>query len=266
MLAAGYVTTILVPVVEILLLFLFFYFVLNFLRGTRAAGILKGMALVFLFVLVVVMRFTEQFELARIRYMMDRWFLPILVVALLIIFQPELRRALVRIGQNPLLTRIFRGERTMIDEVVKAAVRLSKNRVGALIAIEREVRLDAFIESGVKLDALVSSELIEAIFYPGSALHDGAIIVRQGKIAAAGCLFPLSDNPRVAAPLGTRHRAGIGITEESDVVTVIVSEETGKISLGVKGQLQRELDRERLHKLLTELCGGQRGEPSLELQ
>jgi len=134
---------------------------------------------------------------------------------------------------------------------VKAALQLSRNRVGALIVLQRDVSLANYIEGGIRLDADVTAELLESIFYPGSTLHDGAVIIANDRIAAAGCLLPLSDNPRLG--LGTRHRAAVGITEESDAVSVVVSEETGQISLAVSGELQRNLDRPTLEKQLRKL-------------
>jgi diadenylate cyclase len=147
----------------------------------------------------------------------------------------------------------LKRENVVIDEIVTAASRLAKDKIGALIAVEREIGLGSFIEGGVYIDAEVSADLIDAVFWPGSALHDGAIIIQSGRIAAAGCLLPLTDNPEVSKRLGTRHRAAIGLTEETDAITVVVSEETGKISLGVRGHLEQDLDRESLRKIMREL-------------
>ena len=144
----------------------------------------------------------------------------------------------------------MRSEFDMIDEIEKAVTRLSKNRVGALIAIERSVGLTSYAEGGVKIDADVKSELLDSIFYPGSSLHDGAVIVQGSRITAAGCLLPLSENPSLG--LGTRHRAGVGLTEETDAIAVIVSEETGKVSLSVGGEIQRGIDLPKLSKLLRQ--------------
>lgn len=237
---------------EFLLLFVVFYYLLKFMRGTRAAGIVKGFLFFFVFAFVIVMWLTQLFQLVHIRYILES-ILPYLALAVIVIFQPELRRALIKLGQNPFLESFMSRESNVLDEIEKAATRLSKNRIGALMAIEREVSLGSYAEGGVRLDAEVSSELIETVFFTGTPLHDGAIIIQNQKIAAAGCLFPLTDNPDVAKTLGTRHRAGIGITEESDAITVIVSEETGNISVGFRGRLTHDLDREGLRKLLREI-------------
>lgn len=254
-------------IAEMGLLFFVFYYLLKYMRGTRAAGIIKGFIFIFVFAFVIVMWLTRLFELVHIRYVLE-WILPYLALALIVIFQPELRRALTKLGQTPFMEKFMSRDTTVLDEIEKAATRLSKNRIGALMAIEREVSLGSYVEGGVRLDAEVSSELIETLFFTGTPLHDGAIIVQNEKIAAAGCLFPLSDNPDIARTMGTRHRAGIGITEESDAITVIVSEETGSISIGFGGKLTHDLDRDGLRKLLRELLAqpaalppaGERGE------
>ncbi len=244
---------------EIFILFLVFYGVLRFLRGTRAAGLLRGFVFFILIMFVVVMWVTQYLQLERIRYILEQ-FLPGLVIALVILFQPELRRGLMKIGQNPFFGLMLE-ESQVIDELVKSAVRLSKNQIGMLVAIEREVGLGAYVEGGVQLNAQVSAELLETIFYPGTALHDGAVIVREDKIVAAGCLFPLTDNPNVSKTMGTRHRAGIGLTEESDAIVMIVSEETGRISVCHRGEITPDLDRDRLERLLRDLTSPGKAQP-----
>jgi len=241
--------------VEIFLLFIFFYYILRSMQGSRGAGMIRGFIVVFVIAFIVLMEVTIRFELDRIRFMLQG-IVPALVMILAVIFQPELRRALVRLGQGPFLFPLLKAESVPVEEIVKAATRLSKNRIGALIAIQRDNTLASYIEGGVKMDAEVTAELFETIFYPGAALHDGAVIVVGDRIAAAGCLFPLTDNPDVARTLGTRHRAGIGITEETDAVTVIVSEETGKISIGARGVLSQDLDKDELERRLRDLFRG----------
>jgi diadenylate cyclase len=150
----------------------------------------------------------------------------------------------------------------VVEVIVSTVAKLSKNKVGALIALERNTGLRTYIEGGIRLDALVQSEMLETIFYPGTPLHDGAVIVQAGRIAAAGCLFPLTDNPHVAKNLGTRHRSGLGLSEETDAVVIIVSEETGTISLAVNGKLRRPLDREGLLALLHEVTS--RSDPAFD--
>lgn len=240
---------------EIFLLFLFFNYILMTMQGGRGAGMVRGFIVVFLIGFIVLMEVTARLELDRIRFMLQG-IVPALVTILAIIFQPELRRALVRLGQGPFLFPILKSETVPVDEIVKAATRLSKNRIGALLAIQRESSLAQYAEGGVKMDAEVTSELIETIFYPGAALHDGAIIILGDRVAAAGCLFPLTDNPDVARTMGTRHRAGIGITEETDAVTIIVSEETGKVSIGTRGVLSQDLDKDELESRLRDLFRG----------
>lgn len=237
------------PTVEIGIIFTILYTALRFMQGTRGAGILKGLAMILVIVFLALYYVSQRFELERINFLLDK-FLQAAVFALIIIFQPELRRGLVRLGQTPLFGRFMRSEFDMIDEIEKAITRLSKNRVGALIAIERSVGLTSYAEGGVKIDADVKSELLDSIFYPGSSLHDGAVIVQGSRITAAGCLLPLSENPSLG--LGTRHRAGVGLTEETDAIAVIVSEETGKVSLSVGGEIQRGIDLPKLSKLLRQ--------------
>lgn len=238
--------------IEILVFFFMFLFIFRFMRGTRGEGILKGIATILLAVFLALFWLAQEQQLERLELLL-RAVLNTSVIALIIIFQPELRRGLVRIGENPFVRFFVKSELSVIDEIVESVVRLAKKKVGALIAIEREIGLRTYIEGGVKIDAEVRSELIDTIFYPGTALHDGAIVIQGQRIAAAGCLFPLTDNPTISKALGTRHRAAIGLTEETDAVTIVVSEETGQISIGVDGELHRNLDKEQLETLLRRL-------------
>lgn len=238
--------------VEILIFFLCFYLLLRTFQGTRGAGIFKGLIIFLIFAFVGLMYLSEHFELLRVRFILEK-LVPAIVLVFIIIFQPELRRLFVKLGQSPLFFSFLKTESESISEVVKAVSRLSKNRIGALIAIEREIGLGTYAEGGVTMDAKVTSELIETIFYPGTPLHDGAVIIQSGRIVAAGCLFPLTDNPDIAKSMGTRHRAGIGITEETDAITIIVSEELGTISVGMRGYLNQNADKNELERLLTEL-------------
>lgn len=243
----------LVPLIEIGILWVTFYYLLKFIQGTRGAGVLRGLIFSLVILFLVVMQVTEQFHLDRIQHILKSWFIPALLIAVIVIFQPELRRGLVRMGQNPLFTRILKTEAGYIDEIVEAATLMSKDRTGALLAIERELSLSGYLEGAVRIDADLTSELIETIFFTGSPLHDGAVVIQHGRVTAAGCLFPLTDNPDLAKTLGTRHRAAIGVTEESDCVAVIVSEETGRISIAVKGQLIADLDKATLEAHLRRL-------------
>ena len=239
--------------IEIAIISAIFYYLLLSLRGTRGAGILKGLIFIAFLAYLIMLMTTNFFQLFTIHYILKKWFFLGLVFALVVIFQPELRRSLLRLGQSRLLNPFFFAKSEVITEVIEAVMKLSKEKTGALIALEREINLKSYIEGGIPLNSHISSELLQTIFYPGSALHDGAVIIREDRVMAAGCLFPLTDNPEIAKSVGTRHRAGIGITEESDALVVIVSEETGNISLGVKGELTRNLDKESLENILEGL-------------
>ena len=242
-----------IAIVEIVILFFLFYGLLSFIRGARGAGVLK--VLFFLFALGFVGLFwvAETIRAYRLSLLLDR-LLEVSLFGFLLIFWPEIRRGFVRLGQSPLLLPLFRGTSDrMIREIVMAASRMAKARIGALIAIPREVSLADYAESGATIDAEISSELLETIFYPGSALHDGAVIVQDDKVVAAGCLFPLTESAEVSKSMGTRHRAALGLTEESDAIAVIVSEETGRISVAVGGRLTTDVGAEGLETMLREL-------------
>lgn len=240
-------------VIQVLVLAVVFYFILNFVRGTRGANILKGLVFLFVLTFLGVMYVADLLELQEIKTMLT-FALNGSAIALIIIFAPELRRGLSQLAQSPLLSPLLHEQSTkVVEELVTAAVRLSKNRIGALVAIERDVGLGEYIDNGVKIDAALTSELLETMFYPGSALHDGAVIIQRDRVAAAGCLFPLVDDPNLSRSMGTRHRAGIGVTADTDAVSLIVSEETGRISVAVTGRLNTDLNRESLEKILNEL-------------
>jgi diadenylate cyclase len=213
---------------------------------------LKGLALLFLVGFLGASFLAKHFNLDRIDFLL-RTFATWSVLALIIIFQPELRRGLIRLGQASFLRPFLHSERALVDEIVEATTSLAMERIGALIAITREVGLRSYIEGGVPLDAAVNRDLLRSIFYPGNPLHDGGVIIHEGRVAAAGCLFPLSENPNAPPSFGTRHRAGIGITEESDAICVIVSEERGKISLAEGGKVREDLSPEELRQNLRRL-------------
>jgi len=179
--------------------------------------------------------------------------LPYTVFALIVVFAAEIRQALARLGRGLTLSRATGSEADAYDDIVLAANLFCQNQTGALIIIEREIGLRTYIESGVPLDARLSYDLLATIFRPSAPLHDGAVIVQNDRIAAAACFLPLSMNPVLSTQLGTRHRAGIGVTEETDAIAVIVSEETGSISLAVSGKIERDLSVEQLRDRLGEL-------------
>lgn len=238
--------------IEIFIIFMFLYGFIRLLHGTRGAGVLKGLVFFFTVFILLIIGLSRQFELWNLDLVISKLSVFILI-PIIILFQPEIRRAFIHIGQNPLMRLFFRSHSRATDEIIKAAISMSKDRIGGLIVVERDIGLSSYIEGGVSLNALVSSELIKTVFWPGTPLHDGAIIIRQQMIAAAGCLFPLTDNPEFSAEVGTRHRAGIGITEESDAISLIISEQTGQISLAVGGQIRRDLDEKTLRRYLNEL-------------
>ena len=234
-------------VVDVLVVSFIFYKAFMLIRGTRAVQALKGLG-----ILVAISSIASFGKLQTLDWLL-RKFWTWGVVAFIIIFAPELKRALARMGR----TAVFLGgnvpdERESIREVVEATERLSTLRAGALIVMSREAELNEFIESGISMDAYVSRQLLMTIFYPDTELHDGAIIIRSGRIIAASCTLPLSQNRRWEQALGTRHRAAIGLTEETDAVVVVVSEETGVISVAMDGEITRYLDPQTLYTILID--------------
>ena len=232
---------------QILVLALAYYYLFLFFRGTRGAQVLVG----FTIILTVLIVLTNVFNLDALNWLLRR-LLVFLGVALLVVFQPEIRRALAELGRPPVFAA-SRERRSVVDHIVQAADILSQQRVGALIAVEREIGTRAVQETGTRLDAPVVPELLASLFFPHTPLHDGGVIIRGTRIAAAGCVFPLSHDIELHKQLGTRHRAAVGLSEETDAVVVIVSEETGAISVCYRGRLSRGLDAERLRRFLNAL-------------
>lgn len=235
-------------VLDILLVTLIFYAILRLLQGTQAVQLVRGLLLVVVIIFVMT-NFMQ--ELTAFRWLV-RGALPAILVSIPVIFQPELRRALERLGRTaPIFSRGLQKEaiNQLIDILVTTTMRLSSHRYGAIMVLEGMTGLQEYVESGVPLDGLVSERLLLAIFYPNAALHDGAVIIREDRIAAAACVLPLSPRP-LEAQLGTRHRAGLGITEHGDALAIIVSEETGTISVARYGRLVRRLDDRRLRHVL----------------
>ncbi|MEM6456264.1 MAG: diadenylate cyclase CdaA [Acidobacteriota bacterium] len=218
-----------------LILYLVLYNVLRLVYGTRAARVLLSLGL-----FVGVYLLARIFELTALEATL-RFGLQFLPVAILVLFQQEIRRALASIGRTPLLlSRVTQSlEKNVVDDIVVAATTMAERRVGALIVLERQERLQSYLESGIALDALVSHDLLINLFMPDSPTHDGAVIIREKRILAATCFLPLTQNPSLSTAYGTRHRAGLGITEETDALSVIVSEETGNITLAVDGAVVR---------------------------
>jgi diadenylate cyclase len=234
-------------VIDILLVAFVIYQFLMLVRGTRAAPMLVGVAAVALGFYVARIG-----ELTTLSWLIST-LLPYVVFALIVVFQSELRHALANLGSRLTLSRARSSESDAYDDIVLAANLFAQNQTGALIVIEREIGLRTYIESGVPLDARLSYDLLATIFRPSAPLHDGAVIVQKDRIAAAACFLPLSMNPVLSTQMGTRHRAGIGITEETDAIAVIVSEETGAISLAVAGNFERDLTVEQLRERLSTL-------------
>jgi diadenylate cyclase len=234
-------------VIDILLVALLIYQFLALIRGTRAVPVLVGVAGITLAIYLAHIA-----ELRTVNFLVGT-LLPYGIFALIVVFQNEIRHALARIGRKLTFSRSSAGMQEAYDDIVLAANLFSQSQTGALIVIEREIGLRTYIESGVPLDANLSYDLLATIFRPSAPLHDGAVIVQKDRIAAAACFLPLSMNPVLSTQLGTRHRAGIGITEETDAIAVIVSEETGYISLAVAGNIERDLSVEYLRERLSEL-------------
>ncbi len=238
---------------DILIIATFLYYLLRLFRGTRAVQLVT--AILFLVALYQLARWSH---LAMVDWLLTTS-LPYLAIALIVLFQPEVRRALARAGQTPSWLRFFSENPTEAhDDLVMAAGYFAQNRIGALIVLERRMGLRTYIESGIPLDAILSYDLLLSIFHPTSPMHDGAVIVRSNRVTAAACFLPLSLNPALATPLGTRHRAAIGVTEESDSVAVVVSEETSYISLAVGGALEENVTPARLATRLSELFSSYR--------
>ncbi len=242
------------PGLEIIILWIVFYRILVFFEGTRAFQVLKGITY-----LLVIFLISQLLDFEILNWLLTKFF-AISIIALLIIFQPELRQGLARLGQQHLFSIGLEESEIVeiIEEIVAAVHKLSRKKTGCLIAIERETKLRAYIETGVHIDAKISSELIQSIFNPQSPLHDGGLIIRGDRMVAASCLFPLSDNPNFNKIIGTRHRAALGITEQTDAIVVMVSEETGDISLAADGRFIPIVNRERLVNLLKGLLVGER--------
>ena len=236
-----------ISVIDILLVAVIIYEFLALIKGTRAAVMLVGVA-----GLALAFYFSRLGELAALNWLIST-LLPYAVFALIVVFQGEIRQALARLGHRLTLSRTRASEADAYDDIVLAANLFSQNQTGALIVIEREMGLRTYIESGVPLDAHLSYDLLATIFRPSAPLHDGAVIVQGDRIAAAACFLPLSMNPVLSTQMGTRHRAGIGVTEETDAIAVIVSEETGAVSLAVAGKVERDLTVEQLRERLGRL-------------
>lgn len=245
-----------IVLLELLLIGVVVYLVVEFLRGTRGARLIKGAAL-FLFVAYMVILLGGQ-QLSRVEWLYSR-LLVLATFAIVVVFQPELRRAFTRLGEARLFRTTGNPIRPTVDAICRCVAYCSKSSIGALIAIERNVGLGGLVENGTILNANLTTELLNTIFWPGSMLHDMGVVIRSGKISAAGVQFPLAEGEsgEIAPELGARHRAALGLSQETDAVIVVVSEETGGISVAENGRLVRNLTVEGLESLLISALGKQ---------
>jgi diadenylate cyclase len=241
-----------VVVVELLLIGVVVWWVMRFLKGTRGARLVKGVAVILVTVYIAIRLLPEDLGWDRIKFLYGN-FLWFAFVGVVVAFQPELRRVLIQVGQ----TKFFRSPldlvRATTNALLESTAYLSRNKIGAVLAIERSVGLGEIEDSGTPIDAELTSALLNSIFYPGSALHDMGVIIREGRIAAAGCQFPLAESEEVDASLGSRHRAALGLAKDSDAIVLVVSEETGRVSIACDGQLYLGLSPEALDALLVGL-------------
>src|SRR5579885_454833 len=224
------------------------YRVLLLIKGTRAMQMLTGLG-----ILGIGFFLSSTLQLFTTHWLLS-YFFDYLILIVIVVFQDDMRRALTHVGKNPFFAASsVEEEREMVDEIARAATRLASERIGALIVIERETGLKNFIDTGSKLESRVKSELLYAIFIPSSPIHDGAVIIREGRIAAAGCFLPLSKDPNIDKRYGTRHRAALGLTEDSDAIVVLVSEEAGEAHLVKNGKITTNLNEQELKKSLAAL-------------
>ena len=226
------------------------YRLIHMIRGTRAMQMIIGLVVILLAYVS-----SQMFGLFTLNWVLDN-FLGSIILVIIVIFQSDIRRALTQFGTAPLFggaDRIERGQ--VLEEITKAVVSLATRRIGGLIVLEREVGLNEYIEVGTRLDARVTRELLESVFIPHSPMHDGALVIQKGRVAAARCFLPLSVDPNLSQAFGTRHRAAVGLTEETDAVVIVISEERGKISLVVGGKVTQDLEGPQLRSSLQRLFG-----------
>lgn len=241
-----------INIIDMLVVAFLIYKLFLLIKGTRAVQLLKGLV-----VLLIATTVSNWLGLYTFNWILKS-IQGMLIVAIPVVFQPELRRALERLGRGKFFSpqMVFWGEEDtsrLINEIVRGVMVMSKNKTGALIVIERETGINDYVETGIGLDSMVSAELLINIFIPNSPLHDGAVVIRNDRVVSAGCFLPLTENPNISKELGTRHRAAIGITDVSDAVALIVSEETGTVSVAHDGRLTRYLDERALREMLPKM-------------
>ncbi len=236
------------PALEIIILWALIYHILRFFEGTRAIQVLRG-----IFILIFLFLLTQTLKLEVINSLLNSLF-TISVIAVLIIFHPEIRQGLARLGQHNLFAVSLKVQEweDILKQIGKATDNLCKSKVGALLAIENKDSLANYAEKGVAIDARVSAEMIETIFTPNSLLHDGGLIIRNGRIASAGCIFPLTENQDLSRVFGTRHRAALGLSEECDAIIIVISEERSDVSLVYHARLYKDLSKEELFSKVKE--------------
>ncbi|MCD6582262.1 MAG: diadenylate cyclase CdaA [Desulfuromusa sp.] len=243
----------LLDILDICIVAFIIYRIILLIKGTRAVQMLLGLVVVFAVYVI-----SRVGDLHTLNWFLSN-FLSSIILVIVVIFQNDIRRALMHVGRNPFLGGVDSDEESVaIEELVKACVALGSRKIGALIAIERENGIKDILESGTVIDARISCELIRSIFMPSSPIHDGALVVQQGRLAQAGCFLPLSLGLDLTKDLGTRHRAALGLTELADAVAIVVSEETGNISVAVNGGMTRNLDATSLRKVLGRLLAPRR--------
>ncbi|MBG88629.1 MAG: TIGR00159 family protein [Verrucomicrobiales bacterium] len=240
------------PLLEILILAVGIYHVLNFMRGTRGAPVVTG----FIVVLLGLTLLTVVLDLNVLRWLLGTFFV-FIAVAFLVIFQPEMRRMFAQLG-NQSMFQAQHEQRENLEIIVDAAENMAEAKIGCIIAIERNIQLPEVVESGVEVDCEATPEMLETIFFPNNAIHDGGVIIKEDRITHAAAIFPLTHQPNLATTMGTRHRAAIGLTEETDAAVVLVSEETGGIGYAYKGQLTRDVTPQELRSFLTSILVSRR--------
>ncbi len=241
----------LVVCLELFLIGIFVYIILSFLQGTRGERLFRGVIFIIIVGSLILNLVVEQFELVRVEYLYKGFLIAILIIAV-VGFQPEIRRALIRIGQAGFLSSSPQQLSRSVEEIINAVTELAATRTGAIIVIEQQVALGEFVETGVRLDAKVTADLLKTIFYPGSALHDMAVIIQGDRVIAARVQLPLAEGDSFQGrQLGSRHRAAVGVTSGSDATVIVVSEETGIVSLALNGNLIRNVSESQLRRHLT---------------
>jgi len=240
--------------IEIFVLTAVFYYIFRLFKGTRGAAILTGLIILFAALYAI----TSLIQLNTLNWLIQKLMLYV-SLAFLVIFQPEIRRMLSRLGRQPIWrTNGIASQKNLVEPIMQAVLVLSKRKIGALIAIEREIGTRALQDTGTRMNSIVSSELLATLFFPHTPLHDGGVIISGDRICAAGCLFPLSQKQELSKTLGTRHRAAIGITEETDAIVIVISEETGSVSIAYNGRLRRGFEEDKLRRVLSSMLRRER--------